>query len=40
MTTRRVEGTIALGVLGIVLGVSQFWFQNEYVPAHAGRAVV
>ena len=40
MTTRRVEGAIAVGVLGIVLGVSQFWFQNEYVPAHAGRAVV
>lgn len=40
MTTRRVEGAIAVGVLGIVLGVSQFWFQNQYGPAHAGRAVV
>ena len=40
MTTRRVEGAIAVGLLGIVLGVSQFWFQNEYVPGHAGRAVV
>jgi hypothetical protein len=39
ITTRRVEGAIAAGVLSIVLGVSQFWFQNEYVPAHAGRAV-
>ena len=40
ITTRRIEGAIAVGALSIVLGVSQFWFQNEYVPAHAGRAVV
>jgi multisubunit Na+/H+ antiporter MnhB subunit len=32
-------GTIALGLVGTVIGAWQFWFQNQYVPAHAGRAV-
>jgi hypothetical protein len=39
ITPLRVEGAIALGVIGIVVGVGQFWFQNQYVPSHAGRAV-
>ena len=39
ITHLRVEGAIALGVIGIVVGVGQFWFQNQYVPSHAGRAV-
>jgi hypothetical protein len=39
VTPRRVEAAVALGVIGIVVGVGQFWFQNQYVPSHAGRAV-
>lgn len=39
ITHFRVEGAIALGVIGILVGVGQFWFQNQYVPSHAGRAV-
>jgi hypothetical protein len=32
-------GTIALGLVGTAIGAWQFWFQNQYVPTHAGRAV-
>lgn len=32
-------GGIALGLIGTTIGAWQFWFQNQYVPAHAGRAV-
>jgi hypothetical protein len=39
LTQLRVEAAIALGVIGIVVGAGQFWFQNQYVPSHAGRAV-
>jgi hypothetical protein len=39
LTAVRVEGAIALGVVGLVAGAAQFWFQNQYVPSHAGRAV-
>jgi hypothetical protein len=39
LTQLRVEAAIALGVIGIVAGAAQFWFQNQYIPSHAGRAV-
>jgi hypothetical protein len=39
VTQLRIEAAIALGVIGIVAGAGQFWFQNQYVPSHAGRAV-
>lgn len=39
VTPRRVEAAVALGMVGIVIGVGQFWFQNQYVPSRAGRAV-
>jgi hypothetical protein len=39
VTPRRVEAAVALGIVGIVTGVGQFWFQNQYVPSRAGRAV-
>lgn len=32
-------GTIVLGFVGTILGAWQFWFSNQYAPAHAGRAV-
>ena len=38
VTLARV-GTIALGLIGTTVAAWQFWYQHEYVPAHAGRAV-
>jgi hypothetical protein len=32
-------GTVALGLLGTVIGAWEFWYQHEFVPAHAGGAV-
>jgi hypothetical protein len=32
-------GTIALGVIGTIFAAWQFWYQNQYAPAHAGQAV-
>jgi hypothetical protein len=32
-------GTIVLGVIGTIFGAWQFWYQNQYAPAHAGQAV-
>lgn len=32
-------GTIALGVIGTLFAAWQFWYQNQYAPAHAGQAV-
>jgi hypothetical protein len=31
--------TIALGLIGTTVGAWQFWYSNQYVPSHAGRAV-
>jgi hypothetical protein len=39
ITFARVGGAIALGLLGTLIGLWQFWYQNQYVPARAGRAV-
>ena len=38
VTLPRV-GAIVLGLIGTIIGAWEFWFQNQYVPAHAGRAV-
>ena len=35
----RVATTIALGVVGTLIGVSEFWYQNQYVPSHLESAV-
>jgi hypothetical protein len=32
-------GTVALGLLGTIVGTWQFWYQHEYVPSHTGAAV-
>ena len=38
VTIPRV-GAIALAVLGATVSAWQFWYQNEYGPSQAGRAV-
>lgn len=38
VTLPRV-GAIVLGLVATIVGASEFWFQNQYVPSHAGRAV-
>jgi hypothetical protein len=38
VTLPRV-GTIVLGLIGTIVGTWEFWFQNQYVPSHGGRAV-
>lgn len=35
----RVGASIALAVAGIAIGLGEFWYQNQYVPSHLGRAV-
>jgi hypothetical protein len=32
-------GTLALGLIGTILGAWEFWYQHQYEPARAGRAV-
>jgi hypothetical protein len=39
VTVRNVGAAVALGVIGIAVGAFEFWYQNQYLPAHAGRAV-
>ena len=39
VSTRRVGATVALTVAGLLVGVSEFWYQNQYVPSHLDRAV-
>jgi len=38
LTLPRV-GAVALGLLGTTVGAWQFWYQNQYVPSHAGGTV-
>jgi hypothetical protein len=38
VTLPRV-GAIVLGLIGTIVGAWEFWFQNQYVPSHAGRSV-
>ena len=38
VTLPRV-GAIALGLVGTTIGAWQFWYENQYVPERAGRAV-
>lgn len=39
VTVRHVGAAVALGVIGIAVGAFEFWYQNQYLPTHAGRAV-
>jgi hypothetical protein len=32
-------GAVALGLVGTAIGAWQFWYQHQYAPSHAGRAV-
>ena len=35
----HVAAAIAVGLLGTVIGVAEFWYQNQYVPSHLESAV-
>jgi len=39
ITLARVTAALALTLIGTSIGLWEFWYQNRYVPAHAGRAV-
>jgi hypothetical protein len=39
VTLPRVGGAVALALIGTTIGLWEFWYQNQYVPSHAGRAV-
>jgi hypothetical protein len=39
LTRARVSGGVAIAVVGIAVGAWEFWYQNQYMPSHAGRAV-
>jgi hypothetical protein len=39
VTLPRVGAAVALGVIGTTVGAWEFWYQNQYVPSHAGHAV-
>lgn|SRR5262245_6417142 len=39
LTRRKVGAAVALGLLGTLIGASEFWYQNQYVPSRAGHAV-
>ncbi len=34
-----IAAAVALGLLGTLIGVAQFWYQNQYVPSHLESAV-
>ena len=38
-STARLSAGVALTVVGLVIGGWEFWYQNQYVPAHLDRAV-
>jgi hypothetical protein len=35
----RVAAAVALGLLGLLIGVVEFWYQNQYVPSQLESAV-
>jgi hypothetical protein len=35
----RLQTALLLTVAGTLIGLGQFWYQNQYTPAHLGRAV-
>ena len=39
LRVRRVPATVLLAVAGSAIGLSEFWYQNQYAPSHLGRAV-
>ncbi len=39
LTLPRVGAAVALALLGTAIGAWEFWYQHQYVPAHAGGAV-
>ena len=39
LTLPRVGTAVALTLLGTAIGAWEFWYQHQYVPAHAGGAV-
>jgi uncharacterized membrane protein YidH (DUF202 family) len=39
LTGRRLGAAVALTLLGTAIGAWEFWYQHQYVPAHAGGAV-
>jgi hypothetical protein len=39
LTLPRVGAAVALTLLGTTIGAYEFWYQHQYVPAHAGGAV-
>ncbi|HKD35089.1 MAG TPA: DUF308 domain-containing protein [Gaiellaceae bacterium] len=39
LTLPRVGAAVALALLGTTVGAYEFWYQNQYIPAHAGGAV-
>ncbi|HEY8778130.1 MAG TPA: hypothetical protein VIM33_16840 [Gaiellaceae bacterium] len=39
VTLAHVGGAVALTLIGTTIGLWEFWYQNRYVPSHAGRAV-
>ena len=39
VTLPRLGAAVALGLIGTSIGAWEFWYQNQYVPSHAGRAV-
>jgi hypothetical protein len=39
VTLPRLGGAVALTLLGTIVGAWEFWYQNQYIPSQAGRAV-
>lgn len=39
LTLPKVGAAVALALFGTVFSAWEFWYQNQYVPAHAGGAV-
>ena len=35
----RIQVTVLLTLAGTAIGISEFWYQNNYAPSHLGRAV-